>query len=182
MQHQTPVCLVRKSKFLVPALLVFSIPITYIIKKHLDWKPNPDSKKRMLIHHLFFWPLFFLGIGIGHNARKTYKTDLFKTAGWLGAGMSLMIAGFEGGDRLARYLVPKTDKPQPPMPFLVAPAVFSYRSHAPAKPGYPLQQAAYSQNRPSYSVMRQGIHPSNPSPLWSRFPNTGYQSNYLFSL
>lgn len=159
--------LVGKAKFLVPAMLVFGLPIAYIIKKHMDWKPNPDSKKRMLIHHLTFWPLFFLGIGVGHNARKTYKFSLLKTGGWLAAGMGMMIAGFEGGDRLARYIVPKAAKPSQPQPIYPQLPFTMYSSTQPLRTASLNAAAAPTRTTIPY-----------PMRSYSTFPSPGLTRTY----
>jgi len=111
-----------------------SLPVGYIIKKHMDWKKNPDAKKRMLIHHLVFWGASVPALKTMHIAwgelkvllgkpQKTPYTRIFKGAGYLSAASGILIGAFEGGDRLARILVPKPPKPVVPAQPAAAPPV-----------------------------------------------------------
>jgi hypothetical protein len=132
---------------LLLGLSFMSLPIAYIIKKHLDWKPRPDSKKRMLIHHLVFWTSGVPALKFLHRAWGQFERDkLFtlkekvpgkvpagsslKVAGWLAAAAGTLIGGFEGGERLAKALVPKPPKSMAPatgntpMPVNSIPPVF----------------------------------------------------------
>jgi hypothetical protein len=117
---------------LILGMSAMSLPVAYILKKHLDWKPRPDSKKRMLIHHGVFWlsgipTLKFLHRAWGEFERGGKPLELkkeiagkvpagssLKVAGWLAAAAGTLIGGFEGGGRLAKALVPKQPKPMTP--------------------------------------------------------------------
>jgi hypothetical protein len=136
---------------LVGAVLI-AMPAAWITKVHMDWKPKPDSKKRMLIAHGVFWSSMLLGFKALHAAlfalpeRKILSSprnmrlllqQLFnaKTRGpaaatlavaamGLGGFIGSMIGGFEGGIRLAKALVPKQAKPAQPLQSLASPPYY----------------------------------------------------------
>ncbi len=112
------------------------LPAVWITKVHMDWKPKPDSKKRMMIAHAGFWTGMFGGINalhtalftLGPNRKWILPPGLFALAqdallssgkrmqalshlGVIGAGLGGIIAlpalGFEGGLRLGKILIPK---------------------------------------------------------------------------
>lgn len=101
-------------------LTAMSLPVAYIIKRHVDWKNRPDSQQRMWIHQLTFWPSAALGLKLMHNGLRAVKTPTGglqlnpKGFGWLTAGSLTVMGGFEGGYRLAKKLVPKQPKPPEP--------------------------------------------------------------------
>jgi hypothetical protein len=80
------------------------IPVSYIAFRHVQWKRKPDAQKRMLIHHLVFWPLCIAGIKGMH---MSFGLSGIRRALGLMAASGTLIAGFEGGGRLAKKLVPK---------------------------------------------------------------------------
>jgi hypothetical protein len=124
-----------------PTLLVgavlLALPAAWITKVHMDWKRNPDAKKRMLIAHVVFWSSMLTGFKLLHAALFTLPNrkvllpagffSLLKqlgqsaTRGPAAATLAIivagcggfagsLIAGFEGGFRLAKKLIPKTSK------------------------------------------------------------------------
>lgn len=145
-------------------LAVMSLPVGYILKKHLDWKPKPDSKKRMLIHHVVFWlscipALKFLhktpgklaaGRQLIHLEQGTNALDAVK---WPAASVATLLAGFEGGDRLAKLLVPKQPKPpiNTPSPMQpVIPSSFIGPQMPYASTSFPMRpMPPYTLNRPT---------------------------------
>lgn len=93
-------------------MLAMSMPVAYIIGKHINWKSKPDSRKRMIIHHLVFWPMALLGLKTMHVTFRWHPSCWKRDQEWfhrLGAlsGAGVITAGFELGDRLAKALVPK---------------------------------------------------------------------------
>ncbi|MCE3234703.1 MAG: hypothetical protein K0Q50_883 [Vampirovibrio sp.] len=153
--------LLPSNKFLL-RLAVMSLPVAYILKKHLDWKPKPDSKKRMLIHHAVFWlscipALKFLHKTPGQFAasRKFIQLDkhisAFDAAKWPAAAVTTLIGGFEGGERLAKWLVPKQPKPPMQASSSITPI------YTPARPN----------PYPTYSTYQ------NPASLYPTMPRTG---------
>jgi hypothetical protein len=153
---------------LILGMSAMSVPVAYILKKHLDWKPRPDSKKRMLIHHGVFWAsgiptLKFLHKAWGEFQRGGKPLELkkeitgkvpagssLKVAGWFAAATGTLIGGFEGGGRLAKALVPK-----PPKPMTLAPgnAPMSINALSPT----------YAQ--PSASIAPTSPHAARPIPM-----------------
>jgi hypothetical protein len=87
------------------------IPMSYIAFRHVQWKRKPDAQKRMLIHHLVFWPLCIVGIKGMH---MSFGLSGIRRALGLMAASGTLIAGFEGGGRLAKKLVPKQFFPEKP--------------------------------------------------------------------
>ncbi len=111
----------KPSPLFLFGLTMMSLPIGYILKKHLDWKPKPDSKKRMLIHHGVFWLSCIPALKFFHNTWRYFERHpdkialkpggFWPAAGWMGAALGTLIGSFEGGDKVARYLVPKQPPP-----------------------------------------------------------------------
>ena len=120
---------------------LLALPAAWITKVHMDWKTRPDAKKRMLIAHAFFWSSMLAGFKLLHaalfslpNRKVLLPTGFFSllkqlgkstTRGQAAATLTIivtgcggfagsMIAGFEGGCRLAKKLVPKTPKVEMP--------------------------------------------------------------------
>jgi hypothetical protein len=90
------------------------IPMGYIAFRHVQWKRKPDAKKRMLIHHLVFWPLCIAGIKGMHIS---FGLSGIRRVLGLMAASGTLIGGFEGGGRVAKKLVPKqfiSEKPSLP--------------------------------------------------------------------
>ena len=148
----------KLSPLFIVGLSSLSIAIAYIIKKHMDWKSNPDSKKRMLIHHLVFWgscipALKFLHKSWGHFERGTLRIKSPKALVYLVAAPLTFILGFEGGERLAKFLIPKKPKPLarpiPPIMPMVRPTTTPYYQPQPfqnpqiRQRPMPLQSPAY---------------------------------------
>lgn len=159
--------LLPSNKFLL-RLTIMSLPVAYILKKHLDWKPKPDSKKRMLIHHGVFWlscipALRFLHKTPGQFAAAPRWIQLeqgistFDAIKWPAASVATLIGGFEGGERLAKWLVPKQPKPPAPVTGFLTPATLQARSNP-----RPTPYSTYPQPYPTYSPVR-------PAPLSSLF-------------
>lgn len=119
--------MLKPSPLFLFGLTMMSLPVGYILKRHLDWKPRPDSKKRMLIHHAVFWAACIPALKCFHNTWRYFervpnKMPTFKPGGfwpavaWMSASMGTLIGSFEGGGKLARYLVPKQPRPGMPSP------------------------------------------------------------------
>src|SRR5262249_37186181 len=95
------------------AIAALGMPVAYIVKKHVDWEKTPDGKKRMLIHHLTFWSAAASALLLMHRTLRKFRRKpflSFKLPRLAIAGL-LLPMGFEGGERLARFLAPK--KPLP---------------------------------------------------------------------
>lgn len=112
-------------------LVLMGIPIGYVVKKHVDWKKTVDAKRRMLVHHLVFWVSCLPALKCLHSSWGFFDKNLKLKAGksiadlsWrLAAAPTLLVAGFAGGDKLARLLFPKPPKlpvalPTQPMPII----------------------------------------------------------------
>jgi hypothetical protein len=126
----------HQSTLLVGAFLM-AIPAAWIAKVHMDWKPKPDAKKRMLIAQTTFWTSMLIGFKILHAAlfalpdrkvllpagffslvyqfrkretRGPAAAILTVIIGGFGSFIGGMIGGFEGGNRLAKAIVPKQSK------------------------------------------------------------------------
>lgn len=98
-------------KFLF-GLTCMSLPAGYIGLRHVNWKSKPDSKKRMLISHLVFWPVAVLGLrgmhlSFGKFAPKNKPVQKGKLALGVLASAGVIAGGFEGGLQLAKKLIPK---------------------------------------------------------------------------
>lgn len=116
--------MLKPSPLFLFGLTMMSLPVGYILKRHLDWKPRPDSKKRMLIHHAVFWAACIPALKCFHNTWRYFERvpnqlPTFKPGGfwpavaWMSASMGTLIGSFEGGGKLARYLVPKQPSSRP---------------------------------------------------------------------
>jgi hypothetical protein len=127
----------HQSTLLVGAFLM-AIPATWIAKVHSDFKAQPDARKRMVIGQVAFWSSMLVGFKILHASLFTLPNRkvllpagffaLLKKLGpattrgpaaatllvmitGFGSFMGGMIGGFEGGRRLAKFLVPKAPRP-----------------------------------------------------------------------
>ncbi len=86
-----------------------SLPIGYVIKKHMDWEKTEQGKKRMLTHHLVFWGSFALGLALVHRTFFAPVSNLVKGFRYLAGGL-IGAQGFTTGEWLARYLFPHLPK------------------------------------------------------------------------
>lgn len=146
-------------------LAAMGLPAGYIAFRHVDWKKKPDSRKRVWISQVVFWPVAVLGLRVMHIAVMRYKQASFgkMTAGVLAAS-GIIAGGFEGGIRLGQKLVPK--KP-PYSPVTASPA-----------PAPSLVQQAYQQGFwTGYHQARSG-----PLPTYPVYPAYSYPSGYRASL
>jgi hypothetical protein len=143
------------------AASAMALPVAYIVKKHVEWEKSPNAKRRMLIHQLTFWSSVVIALRLLHRTFRHYRerSPLLK-AGRLFLASGMLIAGFEGGERLARYLVPK--RPKQPIRPLSLPASNPNR-YAPAyllsSSGNPVRQSLPFQNQ------FPEVPPRNPASL-----------------
>lgn len=92
-------------------LLTVGIPIGYIVGEHIAWKKKkPDSLKRMIIQQTSFWLSAIGGLVLMHDTMFRRKPLRWKLPRY-GLSSLLMIAGFAGGEKLAKLLYPKTVEP-----------------------------------------------------------------------
>lgn len=90
-------------------MLGAGLPTGYLVAKHVGWQPDTDGKKRMLLHQLTFWTSLAAGLFAMHRIkRKRWKDSLKMLACALAAAPA--IAAFEGGSRLASWLIPYRTK------------------------------------------------------------------------
>lgn len=104
---------VKRLKWIGPPVLTVAIPIGYIIEEHISWKKKkPDSLKRMIIQQTSFWLSAIGGLVLMHDTMFRRKPLSWK---WPRYALSslLMIAGFAGGEKIAKLLYPKPPKVEP---------------------------------------------------------------------
>ena len=99
------------------ALMGVSLPVAYLIKKHVDWEKSPESKQRMLIHQATFWSTVVIAVKLIHDTFWKYRqaAPWLKMTRLIGAGL-LPVLGFEGGMLAARKLLPKKPPVRPAFP------------------------------------------------------------------
>ncbi len=120
------------------AVAGMALPVAYIVKKHVDWETKPDSKKRMLVHQLTFWSIAALSLKLLHDVLRKHRRQPwgFKAPRIALSGL-LLVAGFEGGQRLARRLFPKQPAPIAPAPAPFSPPVGFPKIYVPRYFGSP---------------------------------------------
>lgn len=159
------------------ALAGMGMPAAYIAFRHIDGKERPDAKKRMLISQAVFWPVAVLGLRVMHVGLFRHRDNMWRAVGGILTGSGIVAAGFEGGMRLARKLVPKPPQNMPP-PNSTAAAPRPFSPSPPSASNVMLQQQAYQQGfRAGYRQAQQaspysgyaGRLPLPPSSaLWNR--------------
>lgn len=96
-------------KLLSPKFLAGAIGMgtaaTYVAYRHVDWKSTSDSKQRMLISHLVFWPLCVIALK-GMHLSFGLKENWQKALGVM-VSSGMVIGAFEGSICLAKKLIPK---------------------------------------------------------------------------
>lgn len=101
---------------LLSGIACVSVPVGYLVKKHVDWERSPQSKKRMLVHQGTFWGTMTLALVMMHKAFRRTTPLIEKLALYISASV-LPILGFEWGGHLGRTLYPYQPKPSaPPQP------------------------------------------------------------------
>lgn len=91
---------------LIGGLAALSMPVGYLIYKHVSWEQSPQSKKRMLTHQLTFWASVALGITLIHKTFfKRGLSNMQKFFRYL-LGGAIAAQGFETGERLSIRLFP----------------------------------------------------------------------------
>lgn len=119
------------------------IPVGYIIAEHINWKKKkPDSLRRMIIQQTAFWIAAIAGGILMHDTHFQKRPMRWKLPRF-GLASALIIAGFAGGERLAKLLYPKAPTPptQPALPPIQTYPIQTYQPVAPS-PLYPLVQNA----------------------------------------
>jgi hypothetical protein len=97
----------RKINHYAPPALTMGIPIGYIVAEHISWKrKKPDSLRRMIIQQASFWIAAIAGGILMHDTHFQKRPLAWKLPRFTLAS-ALLIAGFAGGERLARLLYPK---------------------------------------------------------------------------
>jgi hypothetical protein len=102
---------------LIGGLAALSMPVGYLVYKHVSWESSPQSKKRMLVHQLTFWGSVALGVTILH--KTFFKRGLSNPQKFLRYlfGGAMAAQGFESGERLGNMLFPHQPEVGPaPMP------------------------------------------------------------------
>ena len=90
------------------------VPVGYITAQHVSWERRPQSKKRMLAHHVFFWSSLAAGLVLAHKTHKFRgENATWKKIAAFTASALLPVLGFEGGGKLALKLFPKLPYKKP---------------------------------------------------------------------
>ncbi len=95
---------------LIGGIVTASLPVGYVIKKHMDWEETEQAKKRMLTHHLIFWGSFSLGLWVAHRTFFARVSNIQKGLRYLAGGL-VGAQGFTSGEWLGKYFFPYQAKP-----------------------------------------------------------------------
>lgn len=154
-------------KFLF-GLTCMSLPAGYIGLRHINWKSKPDSKKRMLISHLVFWPVAVLGLrgmhlSFGKFAPKDKPVQKGKLTLGILTSAGVIAGGFEGGLQLAKKLIPKKPYSSSPSETKTDPKTTQLAYQQGLSAGYQMaaqllaQQRATFQPTTTYPVFRTPV-------------------------
>jgi hypothetical protein len=94
---------------LMRGLASISIPVGYLVFKHVSWERASTSKKRMMVHQASFWGTMAAALVLMHKSFYLKPKSAFrglKQLAYLGTASLLPILGFEGGAKLGRTFYP----------------------------------------------------------------------------
>lgn len=93
-----------------------SVPVGYLVLKHVSWERATASKKRMIVHQLTFWATMAAALVLMHKSFYVKPKAAFrqvKLYAYLAAASLLPVLGFEGGGKLGRAIYPHRPKVKP---------------------------------------------------------------------
>jgi hypothetical protein len=90
-----------------------AMPVGYLVTKHVSWETTPQSKKRMLAHHLTFWSMLAMGLVLVHRALFNQRLSGLARAWRVLFAGALAAPAFKAGEVLSNILYPHQQQQLP---------------------------------------------------------------------